>query len=53
MTAYKRIAVLMGGRSAERLDFEEALDALYGPKASLSVSRHDGYSVVEMIVPRV
>src|SRR5450755_3024558 len=31
----------------------ERLDALFGAKARLNVFRRDGYSVVEMIVPRV
>jgi sensor histidine kinase YesM len=31
----------------------ERLDALFGAKAHLNVLRRDGYSVVEMVVPRV
>ena len=31
----------------------ERLDALFGAKARLNVLRRDGYSVVEMVVPRV
>jgi sensor histidine kinase YesM len=31
----------------------ERLDALFGEKARLNVSRRDGYSVVEMVLPRV
>jgi len=31
----------------------ERLDALFGAKARLNVFRRDGYSVVEMVVPRV
>jgi LytS/YehU family sensor histidine kinase len=31
----------------------ERLDALFGAKARLNVLRRDGYSVVEMILPRV
>jgi hypothetical protein len=41
----------VGGRSAERLNFEEALDALYGPpgtKVNVSVARAGGSSVLEL-----
>ena len=31
----------------------ERLDALFGAKARLNVSRRDGYSVVEMVLPRI
>jgi two-component system sensor histidine kinase AlgZ len=44
-------AAIPGGHGLDKL--VQRLDALYGASASLSVSRHDGYSVVEMIVPRV
>ena len=44
-------AAIPGGHGLDKL--VQRLDALYGVSASLSVSRHDGYSVVEMIVPRV
>jgi LytS/YehU family sensor histidine kinase len=30
----------------------ERLDALFGPKAHLNVSRRDGHSVVAMVLPR-
>ena len=41
----------VGGRSAERMNFEEALDALYGPPGSpvkVSVVRPDGSRVLEL-----
>lgn len=44
-------AAIPGGHGLDKL--VQRLDALYGANASLSVSRRDGYSVVEMIVPRV
>ncbi|MGC2297714.1 MAG: sensor histidine kinase [Acidobacteriaceae bacterium] len=45
------LAAIPAGHGLDKL--VQRLDALYGPRASLSVSRHDGYSLVEMIVPRV
>ncbi|MFI5351053.1 MAG: PDZ domain-containing protein, partial [Elusimicrobiota bacterium] len=41
----------VGGRGAERMDFEEALDALYGPPGStvkISVARSGGSQVLEL-----
>jgi signal transduction histidine kinase len=41
-------------RSGHGLDnLVERLDALFGAKARLNVLRRDGYSVVEMVLPRV
>jgi len=42
-------SAIPGGHGLDKL--VQRLDALFGANASLSVSRHDGYSVVEMIVP--
>jgi two-component system, LytTR family, sensor histidine kinase AlgZ len=45
---------LAGIRAGHGLDnLVERLDALFGAKAGLTVFRRDGYSVVEMVLPRV
>ncbi len=45
------LAAIPAGRGLDNL--VERLDALFGDKARLNVVRRDGYSVVEMILPRV
>jgi sensor histidine kinase YesM len=45
------LAAIRSGHGLDNL--VERLDALFGAKARLNVSRRDGYSVVEMVLPRV
>jgi sensor histidine kinase YesM len=45
------LAAIPAGHGLDNL--VERLDALFGAKARLNVSRRDGYSVVEMVLPRV
>lgn len=45
------LAVVQPGHGLDSL--VQRLDALFGPKARLNVLRRDGYSVVEMVLPRV
>ena len=45
------LAAIPAGHGLDNL--VERLDALFGAKARLNVLRRDGYSVVEMILPRV
>jgi LytS/YehU family sensor histidine kinase len=45
------LAAIPAGHGLDNL--VERLDALFGAKARLNVSRRDGYSVVEMVVPRL
>ncbi len=44
------LAAIHAGHGLDNL--VERLDALYGTKARLNVLRRDGYSVVEMVLPR-
>jgi len=44
------LAAIPAGHGLDSL--VERLDALFGAKAHLNVSRRDGYSVVEMVLPR-
>jgi sensor histidine kinase YesM len=44
------LAAIPAGHGLDNL--VERLDALFGTKARLNVSRRDGYSVVEMVLPR-
>ena len=45
------LAAIPAGHGLDNL--VERLDALFGAKARLNVSRRDGYSVVEMVLPRI
>ena len=45
------LAAIPAGHGLDSL--VERLDALYGAKARLNFLRRDGYSVVEMVLPRV
>jgi LytS/YehU family sensor histidine kinase len=45
------LAAIPAGHGLDNL--VERLDALFGAKARLNVSRRNGYSVVEMVLPRV
>jgi len=45
------LAAIPAGHGLDNL--VERLEALFGPKARLNVSRRDGYSIVEMDLPRV
>jgi sensor histidine kinase YesM len=45
------LAAIPAGHGLDSL--VERLDALFGEKARLNVSRRDGYSVVEMVLPRL
>jgi sensor histidine kinase YesM len=45
------LAAIPAGHGLDSL--VQRLDALFGAKARLSVFRRDGYSVVEMVVPRI
>jgi sensor histidine kinase YesM len=44
------LATIRAGHGLDNL--VERLDALFGPRARLNVLRRDGYSVVEMVLPR-
>jgi sensor histidine kinase YesM len=44
------LAAIPAGHGLDNL--VERLDALFGPRARLNVLRRDGYSVVEMVLPR-
>jgi sensor histidine kinase YesM len=45
------LADLQAGHGLDKL--VQRLDALFGERASLNISRRDAYSVVEMVLPRV
>jgi LytS/YehU family sensor histidine kinase len=45
------LAAIPAGHGLDNL--VERLDALFGEQARLNVLRRDGYSVVEMVLPRV